>query len=95
MKITKKDVEYVAKLARLALTEEEKEKFCNQLNQILVYMEKLNELDTKDVPPTSHVLPLKNIWREDEVKPFPAFKEILKNAPEKEGNYFKVKKVIE
>lgn len=95
MKITKKDVEYVAKLARLALTEEEKEKFCNQLNQILVYMEKLNELDTKDVPPTSHVLPLKNVWREDKVKPSNLSKEIIINAPEKEGNYFKVKKVIE
>ncbi|HCJ66748.1 MAG TPA: Asp-tRNA(Asn)/Glu-tRNA(Gln) amidotransferase subunit GatB [Elusimicrobia bacterium] len=95
MKITKKDVEYVAKLARLALTEEEKEKFCSQLNQILLYMEKLNELETKDVPPTSHVLALKNVWREDEVKPFTHTKEILKNAPEKEGNYFKVKKVIE
>lgn len=95
MKITKKDVEYVAKLARLALTEEEKEKFCNQLNQILVYMEKLNELDTKDVPPTSHVLALKNVWREDKVKPSNLSKEIIINAPEKEGNYFKVKKVIE
>jgi len=95
MKITKKDVEYVAKLARLALSEEEKDKFCNQLNQILLYMEKLNELETKDVPPTSHVLPLKNVWREDEVKPFPGAKEIVENAPEKEGNYFKVKKVIE
>lgn len=95
MKITKKDVEYVAKLARLALTEEEKDKFCNQLNQILLYMEKLNELDTKDVPPTSHVLPLKNVWREDEVKPFSQVKEIVENAPEREANYFKVKKVIE
>lgn len=95
MKITKKDVEYVAKLARLALTEEEKDKFCNQLNQILLYMEKLNELDTKDVPPTSHVLPLKNVWREDEVKPFSQVKEIVENAPEREGNYFKVKKIIE
>ncbi len=95
MKISKSDVEYVAKLARLALTEEEKDKFCTQLNQILVYMEKLNELDTKDVPPTSHVLPLENVWREDEVKSFANTEKILNNAPEKEGRYFKVKKVIE
>jgi len=93
--ISKTDIEYVVKLARLALTEEEKEKFSHQLNQILVYMEKLNELDTTNILPTTHVLPLKNVWREDEEKNSNLAKEILDNAPEKESNYFKVKKVIE
>jgi aspartyl-tRNA(Asn)/glutamyl-tRNA(Gln) amidotransferase subunit C len=96
-KITKKDVEHVARLARLALSEEEKERYTAQLGSILEYIGKLNELDTRDVPPTSHVLPMSNVWREDATEPRhlgdPA--DVLKNAPEREGTFFKVKKVIE
>jgi aspartyl-tRNA(Asn)/glutamyl-tRNA(Gln) amidotransferase subunit C len=97
MSISKKDVEYVARLARLALSEEEKERYTAQLGQILTYIEKLNELNTDKVLPTSHVLPLSNVWRDDRAEPNglanPA--DILANAPEREGPLFKVKKVIE
>jgi aspartyl-tRNA(Asn)/glutamyl-tRNA(Gln) amidotransferase subunit C len=100
MSITKKDVEHVARLARLALTEEEKERYTAQLSSILGYIEKLNELDTTDVPPTSHVFPVTNIWREDRAEPstretLGAPPEIIDNCPDHEGPFFKVKKVIE
>ncbi len=90
-----KEVEYIARLARLNLKPEEKEKFTQQLGSILMYFEKLKELDTKDVPPTFHVIPLTNVFRED--KTFQSLrKEVsLRGAPEKEGSYFRVPKVIE
>lgn len=93
---TKKiDVIYVAKLARLALSDEEAKRLGKQLNNILDYISKLNEVDTKDVEPTSHVLPMENIARDDVVKPSLDINEVLDNAPSKEGNFFKVPKVIE
>ncbi len=97
MKITRKEVDYVAKLARLELSEEEKDRFTGQLGSILEYIGQLNRLDTKDIPPTSHVLSLKNVWRDDEMKPCPSEvrEALLANAPEREGDFFKVKKVIE
>ena len=97
MKITKNEVDYVARLARLELSDEEKERFTGQLESILEYINQLNRLDTTDVVPTSHVLPLKNVWREDTMKPCPSDvrEALLANAPEREGNFFKVKKVIE
>ena len=97
MKISRQDVDYVAKLARLELSEQEKERYAGQLESILGYIDKLNALDTKDVPPTSHAMNLKNIWREDELKPcLESTREaILANAPEREDDFFKVKKVIE
>ena len=96
-KITRKDVEHVARLARLALSEEEKERYTAQLESILEYIDKLNQLDTKNVPPTTHVIPLSNVWREDRVEAdrFGDPAAILKNAPESEGPFFKVKKIIE
>lgn len=95
MKISKKDVEYVAKLARLKLSEKEKEKFTKQLDQILKYVDKLNELDTEKVKPTSHVLPLKNVFREDKAGKSLKVEKVLENAPEKVKGFFKVPKVIE
>lgn len=95
MAITKKDVEYVARLARLSLTEEEKEHFTSQLDQILNYIEKLKKLDTSDVPPTAHPFFNKTVWREDQVLPQKNNEMILKNAPELEEPFFKVPKVIE
>ena len=74
MSITIKDVEHVANLARLELTEEEKEQFTGQLNAILKYAEKLNELNTDDVEPTSHVLPITNVMREDGRESLPSRK---------------------
>lgn len=95
MKIEKKEVEHIARLARLKLTEEEKEKLGQQLGQILKYVEKLRELDTKDVEPAFHVIPLQNIMRKDEVKGSLPIKDTFANAPETQGNYFKVPRIIE
>ena len=97
MKLTKKDVEYVSNLARLELSASEAEQFTGQLESILEYMEKLNKLDTSKVKPTSHVLGLKNVYREDVVVkcPYEERERILENAPKREGDFFKVKKVIE
>ncbi len=94
MKLTREEVEHVAWLARLALTEEEKELFRAQLGAILEYMEVLNRLDTEDVPPTYHVLPLKNVWRPDEAGPCIPREEALANAPDREGAYFRVPRII-
>jgi aspartyl-tRNA(Asn)/glutamyl-tRNA(Gln) amidotransferase subunit C len=95
MKITVEEVEYVARLAYLTLSEEEKDKFTLQLNSILEYMDKLNELDTTEVEPTSHVLPILNVFRGDEVKDSRPIEEMLQNAPERELNYIRVPRVVE
>ncbi len=95
MAVTMKDVEHVASLARLEFSDDEKKTLMNQLNRILEYMEKLNELDTSNVEPLAQVIPLKNVFREDEVKPSQPASEILKNAPAKTDKFFKVPKVIE
>ena len=78
----------------MELSAEEKKGFARQLAGILSYINKLNELDVAQVKPTSHVLPLKNVTRRDMVKSSLKPEEALKNAPEKEGNFFKVPKVI-
>lgn len=95
MQIDKKQVEYVARLARLTLTEEEKETYTSQLNDILDYAAKLDQLDTKDIVPTAHVLPLKNVLREDKTGHCLDQERVLANAPEKEEGMFKVPRVIE
>jgi aspartyl-tRNA(Asn)/glutamyl-tRNA(Gln) amidotransferase subunit C len=95
MKISKEQVEHVAKLARLAMGEEEKELFTRQLGDILTYIEKLEELDTTKVEPTSHVIPIKNVFREDETRPCLSREEILKNAPDRTEEYFRVPRIIE
>ena len=94
MAITVKDVEHVAKLARLEFSEAEKEVFSHQLNDILSYMEKLNELDTTNVEPLSHVIDVGNVFREDDVKPSAPIEDVLKNAPARTEQFFKVPKVI-
>ncbi|OEF97033.1 Asp-tRNA(Asn)/Glu-tRNA(Gln) amidotransferase subunit GatC [Desulfuribacillus alkaliarsenatis] len=95
MSITVKDVEHVANLARLELSEKDKELFTEQLNSILEFAEKLNELDTENVPPTSHVLDIKNVVRKDEVKQSLPREEALRNAPSQEEGHFKVPAIIE
>jgi len=95
VKITINEVEYVAKLARLKLSDEEKTLFTQQLDSILLYIDKLNELDTANIPPTSHVLPLENVMRADEVKPSYPPEEVLAIAPEREDTFFAVPRVIE
>lgn len=94
-KITIQEVEHVARLARLELTAEEKERMRAQLDSILSYIDKLNELDTSAVEPTSHVIPMVNVMREDEVRPSLPQEEALANAPDREGEFFKVPRIIE
>ena len=91
--ITVKDVEHVAKLARLELTEEEKEKFTSQLGDVLKYVEQMNEVDTSDVEPMAHSIDFVNVMREDEVKYEQTKEELMKNAPDAEDGFFKVPKI--
>jgi len=93
--ITREAVEHVAELARLELTSAEKEQFIAQLNNILTYFEKLNELDTTDVEPTAQVIPMSNVFRNDVVQPSLDRTKVLQNAPEESHFFFKVPRVIE
>ncbi|HXX34578.1 MAG TPA: Asp-tRNA(Asn)/Glu-tRNA(Gln) amidotransferase subunit GatC [Thermodesulfobacteriota bacterium] len=91
----KMDIEKVARLARLELSEEEKATFGSQLEQILTYMEQLNRLDTSGVEPTSHAIPVYNVFREDELKPSLPQEEVLTIAPDEEDGHFRVPRIIE
>jgi aspartyl-tRNA(Asn)/glutamyl-tRNA(Gln) amidotransferase subunit C len=95
MKLRKEQVEHVAMLARLALTPEELEMFSTQLSDILEYMDKLNQLDTKEVAPLFHAIGIENVLREDETRPSLAREEALSNSPERGRDSFKVPKVID
>lgn len=88
-----KDVEHVARLARLNLTEEEKVKFSKQLGDILKYMEQLNEVDTTGVKPMNHPIDFSNVMREDVARYDCSREELMANAPEVEQDYFKVPKI--
>ncbi len=94
MAISLQDVEYVAKLARLEIPAEAKADYGEKLNAILDYMQQLQELDTTGVPPTTHVLPLENVFREDIVRPCLDREKALANAPDREDGYFRVPKII-
>ena len=95
MKITRKDVESVALLSRLEIPESDIETVTKQLDAILEYVDVLNKIDTKDVQPTAHVLPLKNVMRADEARASLPRELALSNAPEQEDGYFKVPKIVE
>ncbi|MDD4980553.1 MAG: Asp-tRNA(Asn)/Glu-tRNA(Gln) amidotransferase subunit GatC [Candidatus Omnitrophica bacterium] len=95
MGITKDTVKYVAHLARIDLKPKELEKLSHQLRDILKFIDKLKEADVKEVQPTSHILPLKNVFREDAARKSLSSGKALENAPRKEGNFFGVPKVIE
>jgi aspartyl-tRNA(Asn)/glutamyl-tRNA(Gln) amidotransferase subunit C len=95
MKITREEVEYVAHLARIELTAEEAEKFTGQLGRMLEYFEKLDGLDTASVEPTRHAIAVEGAFREDEVKPGYDADTALQNAPDKDGPFFRVPKIIE
>ncbi len=95
MKITKEEIEHIALLARVSLSAKEKDLFGLQLSSILDYMDKLNELDTRDVEPTSHVLPLSNVMREDMPVPSIPREESLANAPSHTEKFYRVPKIIE
>ncbi|MDF1526762.1 MAG: Asp-tRNA(Asn)/Glu-tRNA(Gln) amidotransferase subunit GatC [bacterium] len=95
MKITQELVDHVARLARLDLTGEEAGRMQAQLGDILGYIGLLDELELSDVPPTSHVIEMVNVMRDDEVKPSLPVEKGLANAPAKEGTAFKVPRIIE
>jgi aspartyl-tRNA(Asn)/glutamyl-tRNA(Gln) amidotransferase subunit C len=95
MKISKTDVEHIAMLARLRLNEEEKITYSEQLSNILEYIDKLNELDTTDVEPTSHVLDITNVFREDNLQKSLHPDDALSNAPDRKGNFYRVPRIIE
>lgn len=91
--ITIKDVEHVAKLARLELTEEEKELYTKQLGDVLKYVDQMNEVDTSNVKPMTQVIDFVNVMREDEVHYEQTKEELMANAPEEENGFFKVPKI--
>lgn len=91
------NIENVAQLARLFLSDEEKQSLSKDLSVILDYVDELNAVDTENVAPTSHVLNLENVYREDEMEKTSVIEDVLSHLPEvrKEGNFFKVPKVID
>jgi len=95
IRINKEEVAYVAHLARLSFSEGETEKFTSQLNDILLYMDKLNEVDTTGVEPVTHAIARENAFREDRVVASLPAEASLANAPETRGSCFQVPKVIE
>ncbi len=95
MKITKQEVEHVAKLARLELSDRQKDMFTDQLSNILSYVEQLNELDTKGVEPTSHVLDIRNVMRDDVAEESLPQEKALFNAPERAAGHYRVPLIIE
>ncbi len=94
-KISREEVLHVARLARLTFSEAEVERFTEQLSAILAYMEKLEELDTTGVEPTSHVLPLANVYKPDEVRPSFEREDITAGGPSIEHGHYKVPKIVE
>ena len=96
MAVTTDDVKYISDLARLEMSEDELETFTTQLNSILEYASKLDELNLKQVEPTSHVIPLKNVFRDDEVKPSLHTDDLVNScSPYFDGEFFEVPRVIE
>jgi aspartyl-tRNA(Asn)/glutamyl-tRNA(Gln) amidotransferase subunit C len=95
MSVTKKDVNYVADLARLQLSEQETKSLANDMNQILDYMTTLEELDTSDIEPLEHVIDLEYRLRDDKAKEPLSHEDALKNAPDADTDYFRVPRVIE
>mgnify|MGYP000437702937 CR=1 FL=1 len=95
MKISREEVEHVARLARLALPEDEIDRLTGEMDAILGYVEKLNELDTEGIVPTAHAVPVENALRDDEVKPSIGIEKALANAPQSAHGCFRVPRVIE
>ncbi|MBD1856665.1 MULTISPECIES: Asp-tRNA(Asn)/Glu-tRNA(Gln) amidotransferase subunit GatC [Leptolyngbya] len=92
--IDREQVQKVAHLARLELTPEEEGKFTTQLNDILDYFEQLSELDVSDVPPTTRAIDVSNVVRVDRLQPYPDRETILEGAPDRDGDFFKVPKIV-
>lgn len=94
MSLSIKEVEHIAMLARLNLTDDEKERFSQQLSSVLNYADKLNELATDDVLPLDHILPIYNVFRDDKIQPGPLREDILSNAPVLQEGQYKVPRII-
>lgn len=94
-RLTRDDVERVARLARLGLTEEEKERYQRDLSQILDAFDALRRVPTEGVEPTAHVVPLQNVLRADEVRPSMPREQVLANAPETRDGFFRVPRILE
>jgi len=95
MTLSLEEVDHIAELARLELSQEEKELYCEQLSAILDYAARLQALDTSDISPTSSVLPPHSVLRNDEARPGLSLQELLRNAPQAEGGQFRVPAVLE
>ena len=95
LRLSQEEVEHIALLSRLKLTDEERERMTTQLNDIIGFFEQLGELDTTDVEPTSHVIPMFNVLREDKVRPALPVEDVLENAPDRAGDTFRVPRVVE
>jgi aspartyl-tRNA(Asn)/glutamyl-tRNA(Gln) amidotransferase subunit C len=95
MSLTIQEVEHIARLARLELSDAEKEEYTGQLNEILHFVETLNKLDTTGIEPTAHAIKVRNVFRPDEVQPSMDPEAALANAPDRSDNYFKVPKILE
>ena len=95
MAISREEVEHVARLARLELTEDEIELFRGQLSAVLERAERIQSLELDDVPPTAHPIEVRNIWRDDEVHTFPDAAAIVENAPASEDGKFHVPQILE
>ncbi len=95
MRLSREEVLHIAWLARLGLDEQELERFREQLSNILEHFQVLQELNTDQIPPTAHILPLEDVMRDDEPEPSYPLEEVLANAPRREGPYFRVMAVLE
>jgi aspartyl-tRNA(Asn)/glutamyl-tRNA(Gln) amidotransferase subunit C len=95
MSISREEVQHVAHLARLGLSEEEVGTLQEQLSAILEHMRTINELDTSHIAPTAQVIPLRNVMRDDEPRPSLAQDQVLANAPDRDGDFFRVPPVLE
>ena len=95
MKLSREQVRHIAELAKLGITEEEAELFAGQLSEILEYAQMLNQLDTSAIPPTAQAIPMRSVTRRDEVQPSLSPDKILANAPQRQGNCFKVKLILD
>ncbi|MCH8919494.1 MAG: Asp-tRNA(Asn)/Glu-tRNA(Gln) amidotransferase subunit GatC [Chloroflexi bacterium] len=95
MPLTPEEVRHNARLARVGLSDDEVSRFQSQLSQILEYFERLQEVDTENVPPTAHTLAMHNVMRDDEPRPSIDKEEVLANAPQREDDLFRVRAVLE
>jgi aspartyl-tRNA(Asn)/glutamyl-tRNA(Gln) amidotransferase subunit C len=95
MKLSREEVQHIARLARLGMTDAELERFREQLSNILENFQILQQVDTTDVPPTAQAIPLQSVVRDDKVAPSLPPDDVLANAPQREGELFRVKAVLE